>query len=116
MGKFKQTPCPPTITQNSNPPLLEDIPSVPSRQGTPCLNEGSVEENLFETRKDYPIPPTPVPTPAPTIKTEEQPKIAAIPHTMVMPKQVTEKCSWGPHCPICVNDEEQREEDWDGIK
>ena len=55
-----------------------------------------------------------VPTPAPTIKTEEQPQIAAIPHAMTMPKQATEKCSWGPHCPICKNEEEHGEEDWDG--
>ena len=47
-------------------------------------------------------------------KTEESPKIAAIPYTMVMPKQATGKCSWEPHCPICKNEEEHREEDWDG--
>ena len=29
-----------------------------------------------------------------------------------MPKQATEKCSWGLHCPICKN--EEHEEDWDG--
>ena len=46
----------------------------------------------------------------PPSKTEEQPKIAAMPSTMVMPKQATERCSWGPHCPICKN----KEEDWDG--
>ena len=111
-GKFKQTPCPPTITQNSNNPPLEDIPSAPIRQGTPWPNAGSVKENLFETRKDWPIPPTPTAT----IKTEEQPKIAAIPHAMVFPKQATEKCSWGQHCPICASDEEHGEEDWDGTK
>ena len=32
---------------------------------------------------------------------------------MVRPKQVAEGCSWGPHCPICKNDEEHKE-DWDG--
>ena len=32
---------------------------------------------------------------------------------MVKLKQVTEKCSWGLHGPICKNEEEQ-EEDWDG--
>ena len=56
---------------------------------------------------------TPVPTPAPTIKTEEQPKIAAILYAMVMPKQATEKCSWRLHCPICKN-EGHGEGDWDG--
>ena len=84
-----------------------------NRQGTPWPNAGSALENLCETRKDWPIPHTPVPTPVPTIKTEEPPKITAIPHAMVMPKQATEKCSWGPHYPICMNNKEH-EEDRDG--
>ena len=33
---------------------------------------------------------------------------------MAMPNQTTEKCLWGLHCPICKNEEEHREEDWDG--
>ena len=112
-GKFREVPCPLTLTQNSNTPTLEDIPSAPVIQGTPWPNAGSASENLFETRKEWPIPPTPVPTPALTLKTEEPPKIAAIPHAMVMPKQATKKCSWGPYCLICKN-EEEHEEDWDG--
>ena len=32
---------------------------------------------------------------------------------MTMPKQATQKFSWGLHCPICKN-EEHGEEDWDG--
>ena len=63
-----------------------------------------------------PIPPTPVPTPVSSIKTEEQPKIAVIPSTMVMPKWMTEECSWKPHCSILTNDEEHEEDDWDGNK
>ena len=27
-----------------------------------------------------------------------------------MPKQATKKCSWGPHCPICKNEEEHEED------
>ena len=93
-----------------NPPPLEDIPSAPVRQGNPWPNTGSASENVCETRKDWPIPPTPAPTP--TVKTETPPQIAAIPWLMVTPKEVTEKCSWGPHCPICKNEEEHAE-DWD---
>ena len=98
-GQFAEVPHPTnrSINKNSNPPLLEDIPNAPFRQGTPWPNAGSASENLFETRRNWQIPPTPVPTPVPTIKTEEQPKIAAIPHAMVIPKQTTEKCSWGLH-------------------
>ena len=77
------------------------------------LGQGSASEHLFETRKYWPIPPTPTPTSAPTVKTEAPPQVAVIPHVMVMPKQVTEKCSWGLHCPICKN-EEEHEEDRDG--
>ena len=113
MGQFVEVPHPVTRSINDNLPPLEDIPSAPVRQGTPWLKASSASENLFETRKDWSIPPTPVPTPTPTIKIEEQPKTAAIPYTMTMPKQATEKCSWAPHCPICNNKEEHREEDWD---
>ena len=85
----------------------------PIRQGTPWSNTWSASENLLETRKDWPIPPTPVPTPAPTIKTETPPQVALIPHVVVRPKQAAEGCSWGLHCPICKNEEEHKE-DWDG--
>ena len=58
---------------------------------------------LFKTKKDWPIPPTP----ATTVKTEVPPQTAVIPHAMVMPKQVAEKCTWGLHCPICIKEEEE---------
>ena len=113
-GQFVKVPCPTTRSINDNLKPLEDIPSAPVRQGTLWTNAGLASENLFKTRKDWPIPPSPVPTPAPTTKTEEQPKISAIPHAMTMPKQATEKCSWGLHCPICENKEEHGEDDLDG--
>ena len=114
MGQFAEVSCPTTRFISDNPPPLEDISSAPVRQGTPWSNASVTSENLFETRKDWPIPPTPVPSPAPSIKTEERPKIAAISHAMTMPKQATEKCSWGPHYPICKTKEEHGEEDLDG--
>ena len=120
MGKFAEVPYPTARPQNeghpsiqsSNPPPLEDIPNAPVRQGCLWPSTGSASENLFDTRKDWPIPPTPAPTPAPTVKTEAPPQVAAILHAMVMPMQVAEKYSWGLHCPICKN-EEEHEEDWD---
>ena len=116
IGQFAEVPLPTTssINENSNSPPQEDICNAPVRQGAPWPNAGSASENLFETRKDWLISPTPVPTPAPTIKAEEQPKIAAIPHVMVMPKQTTEKCSWDCIAPSAKNEDEPREEDWDG--
>ena len=92
MGQFAEVPCPTTRPQNekSYPPPLEDIPNAPPRQSTPWPNTGSASENWL-------IPHTPVSTSAPTIKTEEQSKVAAIPHAMVMPKHATEESSWGLH-------------------
>ena len=115
MGQFAEVPHQTTRPQNevSNPPPLEDIPNAPPRQSTPWPNSRTTSENLFETRKDWPIPPAPAATPATIMKTEEQPQVVAIPHAMMIPKQATEKCSWGLHCPICKNKEEH-EEDWDG--
>ena len=63
-GQFAEVPYPTAkpqndehpSTQNFNPPPLEDIPSTPVRQGTPWSNAGSASENVFETRKDWPIP------------------------------------------------------------
>ena len=113
--QFAEVPCQTTRPKNKgpNPQPLEDILSAPVRQNTPWPNAGSASENLFETRKDWPIPPTTVATPTPTIKTEEPPQVAAIPCNMLMPKQAAEKFSWGLHCPICKNEEEHKE-DWDG--
>ena len=64
-GQFAEVPHQTTRPQNegSNPPPLEDIPNAPTREGIPWPNSGSTSENLFETRKDWPIPPTPGATP-----------------------------------------------------
>ena len=108
-GQFAEVPCQTTRPQNegSNPTPLEDIPNAPPRQSTPWPHPGSTSENLFLNRKDWPIPPAPAATPAPTIKAEKPPQVAAIPHAMVMPMR---ECSWGPHCPICKNEEEYKED------
>ena len=70
---------------------------MPCQTGHPLANAGSAPENLFKARKDWPIPPTPAPTLAPTVKTEAPPQVAVIHHAMVMPKKVIEQCSWAPH-------------------
>ena len=69
-GQFSEVPYPTGRLQNernpsvcnSNPPLLEDIPKAPVREGNPWHNAGSASENLFQARKDWPFPPTPAPT------------------------------------------------------
>ena len=78
-----------------NPSPLEDIPT---QAGTPWPRAGSASGSLFESRKDWPIPPTATSTP--TIKVETEPHEAAIPHAAMTPKQI-EKCGWGTNCPIC---------------
>ena len=84
-GQFVEVPYPtprpqdeghPSI-QNSKPPPLEDISSTPFRPGILWSTEGSASENLFETRKHWPFPPTLAPSPI--MKTETPPQIAAIP-------------------------------------
>ena len=54
------------------------------------------------------------------VKTEVPPRIAAIPHTMVLNKPQNSrpaeaKLTWGLHCPICKRGEEGTE-DWNSNK
>ena len=80
-GQFAKVPCLTTRLQNKgyNPPPLEDIHSAPIRQSTPWPNAESASENLFETRKDWPIPPALVPAPAPLSKQKNYPKLQQSP-------------------------------------
>ena len=77
MGQFAEVPCQTTRPQNegSNPPPLEDIPNAPPRQSTPWTNSESTSENMFETKKDWPIPPAPAATPTPPSKQKIHPKL-----------------------------------------
>ena len=88
-GKFDGVPYPTERPQaeeipsvnNSNLPLLEAIPNTHTlqvREDTPWPNTESVSTNLFETRADWPIPPSPEPT-----KTEVPLRITVIPLVMV---------------------------------
>ena len=118
-GQFVEVPYPTArpqnkghpSTQNSNPPLLVDIPSAQVRQGTPLPNTGSASENLFETKKDWLIPPTPVPT-CPHHQNRSTALGSSDPPYNGEPKQAVEGCSWGSHCPIHKNEEEHKE-NWD---
>ena len=84
------------------------------REDTPWPNTIPASTNLFKARADWPIPP--MQTPAVKVEKAVQPRVAAIPHAMVLSKsqnnrQTEEKCTWGPHCPICKKDEEEGTED-----
>ena len=74
-GQFPEAPFPTVRSSVQNPPPLEDIPKAPIRKGTSWPNGGSTSENLLETRKDWPIPPTTAPTSVPTVKTEAPPQV-----------------------------------------
>ena len=91
-------------SSSNNPPPLENIPT---HAGTPWPRAGSMLGNLFELRKDWPIPPTS--TSNPPIMIEPQSQETATHHAIITPK--VEKCGWGPNCPICKNIENE-EEDW----
>ena len=67
--------------------------------------------NLFEARAGWPVPPT-LASSVKVENTEVPLQIAEIPCAMVMPKQVAEKCTCGPHCPICKKEEEDSVEGW----
>ena len=98
-------------TSESNPPPLEDA-SVSA--GTPWPGAGKMSSNLFEIRKDWPVPPStntstniPIKPNLPTIKTEPQDPNQPKPSSTTTK---LERCGWGPNCPICKN----AEEDLDG--
>ena len=91
---------------------LRTYPLPQSDRGPFGPIQGQPPENLLKVRKDWPIPPTPLPTPAPTIKTKAPPHVTAFSHAMVRPRQAVEDCSWRLHCQMCKKDEECKE-DWD---
>ena len=132
-GKYEGIPYPtgrPQAEENpSNPsgspsqqrPQPEAIPNAPTFQVTEeTLRPNTIpaSTNLFETRADWSIPP--MQTPAVKVeKADVPPRVAAIPHVMVLPKpqsnrQAEEKCTWELHCPICKKEEEEGTEDWNG--
>ena len=100
-----------TLTPENKPPPLED---TPIHRGIPWPKAGKMLGNLFETRKDWLIPPnynndnninTAIATSlTPPIEIEPKPK------EQPTTSPIEEKCGWGPNCPICKN----IEEDWDG--
>ena len=77
----------PSVHNSSHPPL-EDIPKALVREAIPWPSTGSGPENLFEARKDWLIPPTPVPT----VNTEAPHQTAVITCAMVMTKHVVDRC------------------------
>ena len=79
--QFAEVPYPTTrsLNDNTNPPPLEDITSAPVRQGTPWTNLRSASENLFKTRKDWPIPLLQSPHLPPPSKQKNNPKLQQSP-------------------------------------
>ena len=98
---------------DNRPPPLEDAPVCKS---TAWPDAGKISENLFEERKDWLLPPnylnndnkdmTGITSPKPPIK--EEPKIEEQSFTSLR----TDKCGWGPNCPLCKNQEKKRRLGW----
>ena len=97
-----------TFNFREQPPPLDNAPVHAS---TPWPDVGRMSGNLFELRKDLPIPPTNNTVTA----TNSKLPIKIEPQEQDLPASSTtapkpEWCRWGPNCPICKN----AEEDWDG--
>ena len=103
--------------QRQQPEAIPNAPTFQVREDTPWPNTKPASINLFEARADWPIPPIQTPTIKAEIA-EVPPRVAAIPHAMVLPKpqnnRPEEKCIWGLHCPIFKKEEEEGTEDWNG--
>ena len=112
--------CPPmTVPKTSTEGTPDNRPlplkEAPICKSTPWPEAGKLSGNLFEERKNWPLPPnyldsnaegtTSITNPKPPIK--EEPKTEE--QSSAGPK--AEKCGWGPNCPFCKN---QEEEDWNG--
>ena len=96
-------------TPENNPMPIENTPVCAS---TPWTKAGKMSGNLFELRKDWPIPPTnntvATTSSKPPIKIETQAQEQQGSSAAAPPK--AEQCGWGLNCPTCKN----IEEDWDG--
>ena len=102
---FKGIPNP----QEQQPEATPTVTTLQTREDTPWSNTMPASTKLFNAKKSWPIPPTDTPAVVKMEKTEVPPRVAAIPHTLVMNKPqnnrpAEEECIWGPHCPICTKE------------
>ena len=107
-----------TTQQKQQPAAAPTVTNLQTREDTPWPNTMQASKNLLKARASWTIAPTETPTVVKMEKTEVPPRVATIPHALVLNKPqnnrpVEEKCTWGPHCPICAKEEEGTE-DWNG--
>ena len=90
-------------TSENSPSPLEN---APVHANTPWPKAGKISGNLFELRKDWPIPPAnnTVTTTNPKLPVKIKPQDPDQQNPVETPKP--EQCRWGPNCPICKNAEE----------
>ena len=101
--------------QEQQPEAAATVTPLQNRGDTPWPNTMPASKNLFDARASLLIPPTEPPTVVKMEKNEVPPRVAAIPHTLVLNKSqnnrpVEEECRWELHCPICAKEESM--EDW----
>ena len=131
-GKFEGIPYPtgrPQVEENPSAPSCNmpqqrqqpkatpTVTTLQTREDTQWPNTVPVSTNLFEARASWPIPPIETPAVVKMEKTEALHRVAAIPHALVLNepqnnRPVKEKCTRGPHCPICAKEEGTK--DWNG--
>ena len=112
--------CPPTTVSKTSTKRTPDNRPLPLEDASICKSNswsqaGKIFGNLFEERKDWPLPPNYLDnnardTTSVTIlklSIKEEPKIEEQPPTS--PK--AERCGWGPNYPFYKN---QEEKDWNG--
>ena len=104
--------------QEQQPEAVPTVTTLQNREDTPWPNTMPASTNLFGAKASWPIPPTETSAVVKMEKTEVTPRLAAIPHALVLNKPqinqsnrpAEEECRWGPHCPICTK--EEGTEDW----
>ena len=84
--------------QRQQPEATPNVTNFQVREDTPWPNTVPASTNLFEARAKWPIPPAETPKVVKMERTEVPPRVAAIPHAMVMNKPqnnrpVEEKCT-----------------------
>ena len=113
-GKFHETPStaerPQDLSSDDDSTCLplEDV--TKARASIPCPKTGSVTENLYESRKDWPIPHAPASTPVSMVKTEMPPQDVAISHAIGTPNPNIRTCVWGPNWHIWKNNKKHEED------
>ena len=90
--------------QRQQPEAAPTVTTLQVRQDTQWPNTVPATSNLFKARASWPVPPTETPAVVKMEKTEIPPRVAAIPHALVLNKLQNNGPVEGQymHCSICA--------------